>query len=650
MKSFSCDQMCRLVSDLLAGAVEPADAEAVEAHLARCLACRAQAEAFIWQDRDLAELAGQAFLNELAARIHTALTREAQPSNAAAPAGSAEGDAGKASAAGPKPAVNRAALNGMPAGTSGQRRAGGRRRFPALWIPAGRGWVVGAAAVLLVAAGLSFWLLGLGEVEGPSVPPRLEQVQGQVYVLIAEARTLAQSGQALLTGQGLQLAGEDSSAVVLYPDGTRLELGADALITELSDGQESGKRVFVASGSLIAEVTPQPLGRPMVLATPNAEVVIRGTRFTLSNEANATYVEVERGRVQLTRKSDGRSAELEAGFKAAAEANGVEPLTPEPLPPRFHAAQHARPGSWAALYSPDARSLVITRFRDGTVELLDAVSGQLRTVFEGHAHRVEALAFSPDGAMLATGGLNRAVKVWDVATGQLRATLDRFQTPVRELAFTSDGKTLVVLSSEAALEKPKTLTLWDVSTSQQRSAPRNYLNRFWALSPDGLTLATASDEGAPIEVALWDTLTDQRRLTLRGFNGRRIANLVFSPDGATLAVYTDCGGGTVTLWDSATGQARGTLSALGAPLVLSMAFSPDGKWLATGHKDATVRLCDLVAARQCAIVEGLPGRPRALRFGPGGKTLVASKMQVLTDNPINGAILLWDLPGIREDR
>jgi len=69
-----------------------------------------------------------------------------------------------------------------------------------------------------------------------------------------------------------------------------------------------------------------------------------------------------------------------------------------------------------------------------------------------------ALAFSPDGALLATGGYDRVIRVWDVATGRERATFDGHVEHVASLEFSPDGKRIASVSHDT------TGLVWDAST------------------------------------------------------------------------------------------------------------------------------------------------------------------------------------------
>ena len=159
---------------------------------------------------------------------------------------------------------------------------------------------------------------------------RLEQVRGNVTVHGLSARVPAKAAQTLVAGEGLVTSGRGSLAVIVFPDGTRVEAGPDTEISKIADAE--GKRIVLDRGFVEANVTPQPPGRPLVLATPNAEARVLGTTLRLFAEHEMTRLEVEKGRVRLQRLSDQKSVEVLTGHFAVA-ATGID-LAPRAIPSR----------------------------------------------------------------------------------------------------------------------------------------------------------------------------------------------------------------------------------------------------------------------------------------------------------------------------
>jgi RNA polymerase sigma factor (sigma-70 family) len=133
----------------------------------------------------------------------------------------------------------------------------------------------------------------------------------------------------------------------------------------------------------------------------------------------------------------------------------------------------------------------------GVVRVWGATTGKEVSRFEGHQGGIYAVAFSPDGKFLASGGLDKTVRLWDLATGKELRRFEGHKESVRFVAFSPDGRSLVSGGDD------KTVRLWEVATAKERRClvgHRGYV-RTGAFSADGKTLATGS---ADTTVLVWD--------------------------------------------------------------------------------------------------------------------------------------------------
>jgi len=572
----ACDAARAALSDLMAGAA--ADADALDAHLVRCPACADHARAQVRLHRGLCERAALENHAAIAAGIRAVLAQEALA----------------------------------------------RQRLPRR-----RVWL--AAAALLLAVGAAYWLN-----RPPAAPPlaRLERVVGDVYVVTSAGKELVAAGRRLQPHQGLQTVGEESGAVVVYADATRLEVGPDSTLGELSDTAASGgKRISLLSGFLGADVTQQPAGQPLTLTTPHAKVVGQGTRFSLVNSPAATRVQLETGSVRFTRRSDGQSVEMEPGTFSIARMD-EEPLEPQPLPAQYTQPRANLPATalrlWALAFAPDGT--LVTAGSAGQVRRWDVTRGaEQAPVVLGSDLGAEAraLAFSRDGKLLAAGGDTPPLtKVWDWSTRRALASFSGHRTWIEALAFSHDARTLVVAGAHGP--QSRQIHLWDWERRQPRAVLDGHTGGVWCVtfSPDGQTLASAGRDGV---IKLWDFASEQLRRELTGHTSEVYA-LAFAPDGTKLV--SSSRDKTVKLWDLASGQELHGL--LGhSKEVRAVAFAPDGRTVASGSQDGTVRLWRVADGQELATFK-LPGSAFAVAYAPDGRTLAAGGWYK--------TVQLWDLP------
>src|SRR5436305_9607870 len=117
---------------------------------------------------------------------------------------------------------------------------------------------------------------------------------------------------------------------------------------------------------------------------------------------------------------------------------------------------------------------------------------------KGHQGSVMAVAFSPDGKVLASSSRDKTIKLWDVATGDLKRTLTEHTADVYDVTFSPKGNLL------ASASKDKTIKLWDAQTGTLRRTLAGHTNQVGsvAFAPDGKTLASGSG-GPDSLIWLW---------------------------------------------------------------------------------------------------------------------------------------------------
>lgn len=145
----------------------------------------------------------------------------------------------------------------------------------------------------------------------------------------------ASRGSTIRAGDALITRGPSSRVTFVFTDRTRVRLAGDSIADKISLNERGGKHILLKHGSLTADVSKQPAGRPFSIRTPRADVRVLGTRLSLDVKEDATRLEVEEGRVRLTRRADGRSVDVRAGHYALA-ADGIA-LTARKIVPTLFA-------------------------------------------------------------------------------------------------------------------------------------------------------------------------------------------------------------------------------------------------------------------------------------------------------------------------
>jgi WD40 repeat protein len=237
----------------------------------------------------------------------------------------------------------------------------------------------------------------------------------------------------------------------------------------------------------------------------------------------------------------------------------------------------------------------------------DSTGPQL-CVQEGHKGVVEALAFSPDGRLLASGASD-CLRLWDVATGVESLTFPYgFDRGSGYLAFTPDGRFLLGGSGREAAK------LWDVTGGREVRRFEHFLGRI-SLSSDGRLVATCTRDAAKI----WEVKTGQLVRTVS--DGPCVAGTAFSPDGRLFATSATGAASTVRLWDTGSGKLIRTIS---LPVTVNQAidlmFSPDGQVLYAG---ASVQNWAWEVTTGAPLKLGNIGVVSAMAFSPDGRLLAA---------------------------
>jgi WD40 repeat protein len=185
---------------------------------------------------------------------------------------------------------------------------------------------------------------------------------------------------------------------------------------------------------------------------------------------------------------------------------------------------------------------VMSGYWNGTAREWDVESGKIVRVIETGIKEMNAVIFSPDSTMFATGGgritlEEESLKIWDVKSGKLVTNLKL--SAVYCLAWTPDGKTLISGLFDSSIR------LWNTTTWQQIAVLTGHINVVHdiAISPNGRILASASWDHT---ARLWN-LENGQPIGSPLQHAQRVDCVSFSTDGKLLA--TGCWDNNAYSWD-----------------------------------------------------------------------------------------------------
>lgn len=209
-----------------------------------------------------------------------------------------------------------------------------------------------------------------------------------------------------------------------------------------------------------------------------------------------------------------------------------------------------------------------------------------------------ALAYSPDGSILATSGHGVGIQLWDGETGKKGKAIDTKKPAPTMFAFSTDGKILASICAKPLTTAKQYLeiTLSDPIAGQETGTISLKMNPLsLAFSPDGKTLAIGGHEYFLNKVELWDLATSKSTTLFKdpiGKTGGGITSLAYTPDGKTLVTASTT---QTALVDATTGKTKAVLEAVGSNL---FALSRDGATLATVGNAGIVRIWSLAGKKQ----------------------------------------------------
>ncbi|NEO26751.1 MAG: hypothetical protein F6K03_07600 [Kamptonema sp. SIO4C4] len=224
----------------------------------------------------------------------------------------------------------------------------------------------------------------------------------------------------------------------------------------------------------------------------------------------------------------------------------------------------------------------LIRIKNGATPAIEVwQQGELQHCCYGHQREITAVAVSPDGTILATGGGDAKINLWNLQKGKLVGTFGIHLTvgahtgTILYLAFSPDGRQLVSCSRD------HTVKVWDLKTRDRPITLRTYAGCV-ALSPDGLTVATTGWYG---DILLWNISTQRITRRLPG-HLYSVKAMQFTPFGRLLVtVGRDS---KIQFWDVYSGETFHTLETAEIAAMEQLVIVGEGQQLLTVGENKTL--------------------------------------------------------------
>lgn len=283
----------------------------------------------------------------------------------------------------------------------------------------------------------------------------------------------------------------------------------------------------------------------------------------------------------------------------------------------------------ALSWSPNGKYLASASY-DKTVQLWEAANGKHLFTYKAHSARVNALCWSPDSKLIASASDDKTVRLWEPLTGRTDYIFEQHSGAVNTVSWSPDGQWL------ASGGDDRQVLVWQATKAEHevsvtyREHAATVLTLVW--SPDSRTLASAGNDHV---VRIWEPARIQQKRSflsalffssngqksLGGYNGNILA-LAWSPDNRYLAVTAS--DHQVRVIDLQSNYLSTALKIDHATLKNAVAWSPNGQYLAIAGNDKLVHLWHVAQKKETYIYHGHTGYVMSIAWSPDGSRVASA--------------------------
>jgi hypothetical protein len=468
---------------------------------------------------------------------------------------------------------------------------------------------------------------------------KLQAVQ-TAWEAVQQAFSAAQATQQVLAGHPAQIAAAEAALTAFQPELQQAEAQYAALAKAAVDRQVELETALVEAGRLVSFARQvAPIFAQRCVACHNARTAKgrlnmetyahlakggeSGPAFVPGKSAESNLqLQIESGempkdadpltpeQIALIKKWIDTGARLDAGVSATAQLITIIPKPVQPAPPESYRVPVP---VMAVAFSPDGNLVATSGYRE--VVLWNAADGSLVRRITNLAERPHDIEFSPQGELVAvaagTPGQLGEVKLFNVADGALVADLFTTDDEAFSVAFSGDGSRLAATCAD------RSVRVFDVASRKSLLHLEDHAD--WVMdaawSPDGSRLATASrDKTAKV----FDAKTGEAIATFNG-HGQPVFGVGFLPDGN----HVVSGGrdNRLRVWAVAEAKQVREIGGFGGE-VFRLVVLPDGHALATSA-DKQIRLHNLANGQQVRVFSGHNEWVYSVAFHQGSKRVAS---------------------------
>ncbi len=280
----------------------------------------------------------------------------------------------------------------------------------------------------------------------------------------------------------------------------------------------------------------------------------------------------------------------------------------------------------ALAWSPDGK-LIASASDDTFVQVFEVATGTRRLIYRGHSEEVAAVAWSPDGKLIASAGQDRTVQLWNAALGG---------TPVRIYKGHSDRVSGVAWARKGQLlasgSDDKSVQVWQAGNGERTFTFKGHTAGVLCVGwqPDESSVASGSWDGTLRD---WATVqhgdhfdAGEQIFNYGGHGTNEVYALAWSPDGRLIA--SAGADQTVQISDGVDGTPKRPFFTDHrrqdhVNRVFAVAWSPDGKAIASGDEDGNVYVWKVADRKTFFRYTGHQGAVNAVAWSPDGKFIAS---------------------------